>query len=146
MAGASRNKGKCGEREAAALLSLVTGFDVRRRVRQHDGDSDLEGVPNWSIEVKRHATATAGKLSDWWAQAQEQARRTNCLPVLLYRPDRGGWRCVWPSALHLGEQLTQCETPTTATTETHHLDQTLSASPATWWAMCKDHGRPVERP
>lgn len=126
MAGASRNKGKTGEREAAAVLAQVTGFDVRRRVRQHDGDSDLEGVPGWSVEVKRHATATNGKLADWWAQAVTQAQRTNSLPLLVYRADRGGWCCVWPAALH-----------TDRLPVTHGTDHTLSASPATWWAMCE---------
>ena len=41
MGAMSRNKGKTGEREAAALLSDLLGLDIRRRVRQHDGDSDL---------------------------------------------------------------------------------------------------------
>jgi Holliday junction resolvase len=126
MAGASRNKGKAGEREAANLLAQVTGFDVRRRVRQHDGDSDLEGIPAWSIEVKRHATATPGKLAEWWQQAVTQAQRTGTKPLLMYRADRGGWRCVWPADLH-----------TDRLPVTHSIDHTLSASPAAWWAMCE---------
>ena len=54
----SRTKGAAGERELAAALRELTGWDIRRRVRQHDGDSDLEGVPGWSIEVKRLADPT----------------------------------------------------------------------------------------
>ena len=127
MAGLSRNKGKAGEREAANLLALVTGFDVRRRVRQHDGDSDLEGVPGWSIEVKRHATATPGKLAEWWAQAIEQAQRTQCKPLLVYRADRGEWQCKWLANLH-AQSLPVC----------WGIDYTLTATPAVWWAMCKD--------
>ncbi|NZA00578.1 hypothetical protein H0I39_00080 [Ottowia beijingensis] len=57
MGAMSRTKGKVGEREIAALLAELTGCDVRRRVRQHDGDSDLEGLPGWCVEVKRHARA-----------------------------------------------------------------------------------------
>jgi hypothetical protein len=95
--GLSRTKGKLGELEVAALVRDAIGWDVRRRVRQHDGDSDLEGVPGWSIEVKRHRTATRGNLMRWWMQACAQASDEN-LPVLLYRPDRGEWRAVWPLA------------------------------------------------
>ena len=127
MTGASRNKGKTGEREAANLLALVTGFDVRRRVRQHDGDSDLEGIPAWSIEVKRHATATPGKVAEWWAQAVTQAQRTNTLPVLVFRADRGDWRCIWPADIH-----------TDRLPAARGIDHTLSASAWVWWAMCKD--------
>ena len=59
----SRNKGKAGEREIAALVADLTGLKVMRRVRQRDGDSDLEGVPGWCIEVKRHARAARASSS-----------------------------------------------------------------------------------
>ncbi len=45
MSAMQRNKGKGGEREAAELVRDLTGWDARRRVRQHPGDSDIEGVP-----------------------------------------------------------------------------------------------------
>lgn len=99
MSAMQRNKGKAGEREAAELVRELTGWVVRRRVRQHDGDSDLEGVPGWSVEVKRHRTATRGDLARWWAQAVTQAGAL--LPVLLYRADRAQWRAVWPLAVWL---------------------------------------------
>ena len=100
----SRNKGKAGEREIAALVAELTGFDVRRRVRQHDGDSDLEGVPGWSIEVKRHAKAPRSSVRSWWAQAVDQSSPTGAIPVLLYRQDRDEWRAVWPLAICLSTQ------------------------------------------
>lgn len=100
----SRNKGKAGEREIAALVAELTGFDVRRRVRQHDGDSDLEGVPGWSIEVKRHAKAPRASVRGWWAQAVDQSSPTGAIPVLLYRQDRDEWRAVWPLATCLTTQ------------------------------------------
>ena len=56
MGRAQREKGKRGEREVAALIRDLLGYEVRRRVRQHDGDSDLVGVPGWSIEVKRRVS------------------------------------------------------------------------------------------
>lgn len=48
MSAMQRNKGKAGERELTGLLRDLTGWDVQRRVRQHDGDSDLVGVPGWA--------------------------------------------------------------------------------------------------
>jgi len=94
MGAKSRNKGKAGEREAAALLRELLGIDVRRRVRQHDGDSDLLGVPGWVVEVKRAKSATPAVVGAWWVQAKEQAGRD--WPLLLYRLDRQPWRAVWP--------------------------------------------------
>lgn len=123
--GASRNKGKAGERELAALLAQVTGHDVRRRVRQHDGDSDLEGLPGWSIECKRYASASPALVATWWAQACRQARRTSTLPVLLYRLDRGQWLAVWSADHHASTEPWRDD-----------FDHTLSASPQTWWTMC----------
>jgi len=95
----SRTKGASGERELAALVHELTGWNVRRRVRQHEGDSDLEGVPGWSIEVKRHATATRSDIRVWYEQAQKQSAPERLCPVLFYRRDRDEWRAVWPLAV-----------------------------------------------
>lgn len=91
-----RRKGQKGENELAALIRDLTGWDVRRRVRQHDGDSDLDGVPGWSVEVKRHKAATRSQIASWWLQTVAQAR--GVLPVLFHRLDRADWRAVWPVA------------------------------------------------
>lgn len=125
MGGLSRTKGKVGERELASLLSALTGYTVARRVRQHDGDDDLVGVPGWSIECKRYATATPALVAGWWAQARRQAHATGTKPVLLYRADRGQWRAVWDATLLL--QSNESALPDGATVE---------AEPATWWALC----------
>lgn len=105
MGAKSRTKGQAGEREIAALIRDLTGFDVRRRVRQHDGDSDLEGVPGWSVEVKR---AAKPELSAWWLQTVEQARMARGKPVLFYRLDRQQWRARWPLCLVLGAEEFGC--------------------------------------
>ncbi len=97
----SRTKGKGGEREISALLRDLTGHEVRRRVRQREGDSDLEGIPGWCIEVKRHAKATRADVSRWWSQAAAQAARDGGQPVLFYRQDRDEWRAVWRLAVTL---------------------------------------------
>lgn len=107
MSAMQRNKGKAGEREVAAMIRDLTGWDVRRRVRQHDGDSDLVGVPGWVVEVKRHKTAARHEISAWWRQTVDQASNIPtgderrpvgrlALPVLFFRKDRDDWRAVWP--------------------------------------------------
>lgn len=126
MSAASRNKGKTGERELAAALKIITGFDVRRRVRQHEGDNDLEGVPGWSIECKRYGRATHALIEGWWYQAVQQARATKTLPLLCYRVDRAEWRAVWPAGVHLPHRPVPVE-----------YGNTLTADPATWWAMAQ---------
>ena len=102
MSSMQRTKGQSGERELAGLIRDLTGWDARRRVRQHDGDSDVEGITGWSVEVKRHATALPGDIAAWWRQACAQAG--DLVPVLFYRLDRREWRAVWPLAIHLVEQ------------------------------------------
>src|SRR5689334_7934749 len=98
----SRNKGKVGEREIAAIVRDLTGWEGRRKVRQLDGESDLEGVPGWCVEVKRHATATRGEVREWWCQTREQAEAEKAVPVLFYRKDRDEWRAVWPMSCTIG--------------------------------------------
>jgi hypothetical protein len=93
----SRTKGKAGEREIAAIIRDLTGWDIKRKVRQREGESDLEGVEGWCIEVKRHKTATRAEIREWWGQAQHQAiiATGDQKPVLFYRKDRDDWRAVW---------------------------------------------------
>jgi hypothetical protein len=129
MGAMQRTKGQTGEREAAALIRDLTGWDVRRRVRQHDGDSDLEGVPGWSVEIKRHASAGRADIRAWWAQAVAQAQRTGALPVLLYRRDRDQWRAVWPVAVHLGLQTTEMWTG---------YEWTVEGAPEAWAAVVRE--------
>ncbi len=128
MGGLSRSKGQRGEREVAALLSELTGHDVRRRVRNHAGDSDLQGLPGWDVEVKFYAAVTPGLVRTWWTQAVEQSRITNTLPVLFYRASRGDWRVVWPAGLHI--------TPRPGPLPPDYLD-TLTGDPLTWWRMVR---------
>lgn len=94
----SRDKGKRGEREVAALIKDLTGWDVKRKVRNLAGESDLEGVPGWSVEVKNHAKLD---VAAWWRQAVAQAMFTKDKPVLFYKVPRKGWRALWPLAVAL---------------------------------------------
>ena len=94
----SRTKGQAGEREVASLIADLTGYEVKRRVRNHANDSDLVGVPGWSIEVKRHKAAGRAEIAGWWRQTTGQAGAL--APVLFYRLDRDSWRAVWPVSIY----------------------------------------------
>lgn len=112
-----RTKGQQGEREIAALIRDLTGWEVKRRVRNHAGDSDLVGIPGWSVEVKRYKAAGRAEIASWWRQSCAQAttlhgaacdgNSTVCIPVLFYRLDRDFWRAVWPVAVGLAVQHDQ---------------------------------------
>ena len=73
MAKFSRDKGKRGELAVSAIISDLTGWSVKRRVRQHDGDSDWKACQAGTVEVKNCATIT---LPAWWRQAVAQAGTT----------------------------------------------------------------------
>lgn len=133
MGAMSRNKGQRGEREAAALLSELTGQPVRRRVRQHLNDADLEGLESWgagwSVEVKRVAACPPAMLAQYWAQAVAQAERVGLAPLLLVRVNRGAdWVAYWPAALHHGDAVSL---------HSLHRSDALSADPLTWWRMVR---------
>ena len=101
MGKASRTKGARGELTVAHELSKALGTTLSRRVRQHDGDSDLLGLPGWSIEVKHHKQHTRTNLTSWWQQALDQTpagERT----ALAYHRHRGWWRFLWAPQQPLG--------------------------------------------
>ena len=102
MTAMQRRKGQSGELEVCGLIRDLTGWDVKRKVRNHAHDFDLEGIPGWAPEVKRHATASRADIRAWWVQAEAQAGML--LPVLFYRANRGDWRAVWPLAVALSMQ------------------------------------------
>ena len=127
MSAMQRRKGATGERELAAEIHAATGWNVQRRCRQHEGDSDLEGVPGWSVESKRHATATPGQVAAWWRQTVEQAERAGERPVLFYRQNRGAWRACWP----LSALLAPAE-------KWHDIEMTIEGSVTAWAAVARE--------
>lgn len=128
MGAMSRTKGQSGEREAAAVLSELTGRKVSRRVRQHAGDSDLTGLEGWScgwcVEVKRVASCTPTMLGTYWEQAVAQASKAGLMPLLMVRENNRQWACYWPSGLHH-------DTPA----DIWFIADTLRADPETWVRM-----------
>lgn len=92
MSASQRRKGKASELEIARLLREHLGAVVERNLMQsREGGADLQGLPGWSVEVKR---AARPRLSEWWHQTCTQAEAANARPVLFYRLDRQPWRAV----------------------------------------------------
>lgn len=128
MSAFSRNKGKRGEREVAGLIRDLLGVEASRRVRQHDGDSDILGVPGWCIEVKNCADL---RLAEWWRQAIEQAHGAD-LPCLFYKLPRRGWRVVWPLSGLLTVQRAEYW---------RDIAYTADTTPEAWAAVVREIGR-----
>ncbi len=89
MGGMSRQKGKRGEREAAAELGALLGVDARRGVQYQGGpdspDVMLDGVAI-HVEVKR-----TEKLTLWPAIEQSRADApSGKVPIVWHRPNRRG--------------------------------------------------------
>lgn len=103
MGALSRNKGAAGEREVARLLRDHLNLDITRAWQRQAAralNSDLDGLPGWSLEIKR----AKKYLSRWWDQACEQADAEGNTPALIYRldgvrvgqPDTEKWRVLLP--------------------------------------------------
>ena len=84
-----REKGKRGEREAAAELAAVLGCSARRGV-QYQGGTDSPDVVLEGVAIHVEAKRTE-KLLLWPAveQAREDAPSTS-VPIVWHRPNRRG--------------------------------------------------------
>lgn len=89
MGRSQRDKGKRGEREAAAELGQLFGVDARRGVQYHGGpdspDVVLDGVAI-HVEAKRTERLTLWPAID---QAKEDAP-SGKVPIVWHRPNRRG--------------------------------------------------------
>lgn len=87
---ASREKGKRGERELAALLR-ESGFDRAARGVQYcgkTGAADVVGIPGFHIECKR-----VEKLNVEEALKQSERDAQNGeIPIVCHRRDRERWK------------------------------------------------------
>lgn len=99
---ASRRKGQVGEMQLAAELSALLGIEIKRRVRNHQSDSDIVGLDGWSAECK---VCAAPALSAWWKQTVEQSSKESGLPVLFYRLPRRPFKAVLPICLLIGGEV-----------------------------------------
>lgn len=93
MGKSSRDKGKRGERELAAVLRGY-GFDSKRGVQYHGGaDSpDVTGLTGVHIECKRTETL---RLYDALEQSARDAGNGE-MPVVMHRRNGGEWIVIQP--------------------------------------------------
>jgi hypothetical protein len=106
----SRDKGARGEREAAKILSNITGYDVERSARNGVHDAyDLTGLPGFQIEVKFYGDFTESLADVWWSRIYDTAvRKSNdreaLIPLLMYRRNHGPWRIrtLYPDEMDQG--------------------------------------------
>ncbi len=87
----SNQKGKRGEREAAAFLR-EHGFAAAKRGQQFHGgpeSADVDGVPDWHLEIKRTERL---QLRDAVAQAAGDAGGKRW--AVLHRWNNGKWLAV----------------------------------------------------
>jgi Holliday junction resolvase len=94
MSKASREKGKRGEREVAAILDAA-GFPARRAQQFAGGASSFDvSCPaletlGLRIEVKR-TEKTA--INEWLATARRDCQGQDLLPIVVHRSNRSDWR------------------------------------------------------
>lgn len=87
MGRASREKGKRGEREFAALCR-DEGYDARRSEQYAGGvdSADVVGLPGVHVEVKRQEQL---RMEDWMAQSVRDAGED--IPIVAHRKNNCGW-------------------------------------------------------
>lgn len=104
---AGRNKGMNGEREIVRMLqphvdTIYSKYGIleiplleRNTLQCNQGGSDIAGLDWMALEIKRQEIV---HLEKWWEQTTQQCK-THQVPVLLYRQNRGKWRCQLHGAL-----------------------------------------------
>jgi hypothetical protein len=94
MARRSKEKGKRGEREAAAEIARLFGAETRRGVQYtggHDSPDIVTSIPDVHFEVKRRET-----LRLWEAIDQATSDAAGKIPVVLHRPNARPWLAIVP--------------------------------------------------
>jgi len=97
----SRDKGKVGEREVAALLREYV-FGGKRGVRYQGGkdSADVTGLPGFHIEVKR-----TEKLNLEAAMAQARADCGDNIPVVFHRKSKNDWVVIMDARAFLRQRV-----------------------------------------
>lgn len=108
---AAPRKGRNAEREAAALLTQLTGWPVRRRLQEGRADDagDLEGVRLCCVQVtatENLASALSRKLP---ALEQQRQRSGQPFGVLAVRRRGGQWVFVLDPDNFVGLLLAACD-------------------------------------
>tara|TARA_R110000824_G_scaffold304593_2_gene492400 strand:- start:182 stop:535 length:354 start_codon:yes stop_codon:yes gene_type:complete len=80
-----REKGKRGEREAAAVITEIFGLEARRTAqRRGDQTADIDCGRQVHIEVKRRAGIAAIR----WLEQAERDKTKGTVPFVMLREDK----------------------------------------------------------
>lgn len=93
MAHPSKAKGDRAELEVATLLSDLLGRTVRRKLGagRTDDTGDLDGVDDWTLEVKSYRDFATGIREGLADATREQANAGTPHGAALIRRHGGGW-------------------------------------------------------
>ena len=96
MSNPSKRKGDVAEREAAALLSDLLGFRVRRKLGagRADDTGDLDGIPDTIVQVANYADWVRAMRIKPPASEQQQSNAGATFGVTAIRMPRGRWLFV----------------------------------------------------
>lgn len=116
-----RAKGQTGEREIATTMNNII-VSVMRELKYDDvsiqrasesvqrnqnqsavGGGDLSNTLGLSIEIKRQEQLS---INTWWKQCTTAAQRNGEYPVLLFKQNRKGWRCITDGGIALPDPET----------------------------------------
>lgn len=89
----SATKGARAELEIAKLLTEALDRPVRRKLGagRTDDEGDLEGLDDWTLEVKNYASISAGVNEGLADATKEQANAGSRHGAALIRRPRGRW-------------------------------------------------------
>ena len=93
MPHSSKRKGDRAELEAAAELTIHTGFDVRRKLGagRTDDTGDLEGIPDTTIEVKNYKNISEAINRGLEDLEREQVNAGTPFAACMIRRPGGRW-------------------------------------------------------
>jgi hypothetical protein len=94
----NRRKGATFERQIAKWVLDELGVKVERQLKQYQQaqHGDLDPIGLFLPECKAHQRLA---VKSWWVQTVQAAKARDCIPLLIYRIPRQGWRAVLPDEL-----------------------------------------------
>jgi hypothetical protein len=98
MTNPQKNKGDRAEREVAAKLADLTGWPWRRKLGagRCDDTGDLDGLEDWTVEVKDWTNVNAAVSKGLADLEREQANAGTAFGVALIRRRGGKWFAAMP--------------------------------------------------
>jgi hypothetical protein len=87
MTSPQKRKGDSAEREAAAILTDLLGYQVRRKLGagRTDDEGDLEGLPHTTVEVKNYRDITRAINKGLADSVKEQANAGTTFGAAMIR-------------------------------------------------------------